>query len=813
MGSSLFDTIKQNGSVLNVARPSGTDATGTSSQLAASAGLPSAPTAPVQAASIGATPDQAKMAATPNGLRGQSNALLRAVKGPRDLQTALRERQVNSTQTAAEAAAGQVAQQLAGFGSLSAAVPGLVQKAMLNAANQADKTGFIPEQSVLDQKYVQGSAVSKDQFTAAVAAVGAGGLSPQDEEQQLALINQGMGRKTANEVSADEVKNFFGSPVNAADDATAAAVGAVQSGKTPADVTLGQLDPSSFGQGMTWDQLGKDLGGLSADAVQKMTVQDLGNALKTMQAKGYSTEAQWRSVLSDPTSSMQERTTARQMLQGLGAQGVTQTEATVAKVTQQVQAANLVTVNGKQQTIGDALSSDTTKALISEILQNPSGSAAQQNHELLQWATAHAASLQGILSAVDPAQVALAKVGADNAALFAPLGSAAKDAAMKFTGADLDTVSTLDLRKDAPPVVTAISTMDPVQGTAFSSIMGAWPSGGNPPIANLAGMSLDKMKSLGWFDPTTNAQIVTGMKVSAAVQKLKEAPSSSPDEVTQAFGLGTAASVSKTNEVLHLATAAGITLSGPFAKGLSVGALTGLAKGSTAYDPTTGAPPADYAGSLKGTTDQLATFVADPKNAAVASIIQEAQASSDGRLDDGAWGRILTPATQAASAGDLSALDKLQSVANSLGQKAAGAVMQATATATISAVDILAKPFGGTASLIAEMSDIHNASDPAKHAQIDQKITTMLQQAGGMDPRIQAQVRAIDSVWGSTKAKANDPAYKISQMTPDHKSPAGDSADTQAGLPASIAQGLKTTSPGQVNKSLEKTATKLGMPH
>lgn len=737
--------------MLNVAK--GSEEPGASpsvGQLAAASGLPAAPTAPVQAASIGGTADQAKMAGTPASLKGQSNALQTAVRGKKDLTTALREQQVSSVKSEAEQAAQAAGQQLAGFGSLSTAVPGLIQKAYANVAAQAEGTGLVADPSKMPP------GVNADAWNAAMQTVGSTASSGQQVADALVTINQMSGKTADTAMTADQVKQFFLQP--APSDATEAAVAAVQAGATPASVTLGQLHPQDLGAS-SWDQLGSELG-ISADAVQKMSVADLGSALKAIQTKGYNTEAQWRSVLSDPTTSLQERSTARMILNGMGAQGVTESEASVAKLTTQVQAANTVTVNGTQMTVGDALSSDVVKGLVANILQDPQGAAALQNPGLTSWALQHQAELGTVLAKIDPAVQDLAKVHTENLSTFSKF----PDSAGMATTFGFDPTQVTDQAWPVPQGfkdVTANLNAD--QSGAMTNVISAMQDAGvfNPQAFMAAA---DHLGPSGMLDASSPAyqDMMAGLKQEKATNDLAKDANATPDQVLSGLAGIHEAEVPVDSDTLRIGSALSVAIPGAFENGITAKSVSAAAAALPHYNPlTAAAPPPNLAATLKTalSATQAAAMAAGPAASALYTAVQS--------------GKPLTPdtftsiaATLPTAGGDLSALDKLDTLAQSTsGPQAANAVSAAINGAITGIVNHLvtgASTYGSIGAMKAAMLNPATVKDDKVHGQMDQSILAMMASPEyKADPRTAAQVNSLYNTWQSTK---NSMAQAVGQL-------------------------------------------------
>jgi hypothetical protein len=411
---SLLSTVKQ-GSQLFKESAEGT------STLASKAGLQKAPSTPQETAVIGGTPSQAKMAGTPAAL--QAGAQAKKPQLPTSLYLATQSRREQTKAPTAEEAAAldrasQLSQRLANLGSLGQRVPDLVTKGVQQAidgvptAPQIDTSAF-PANLTPDQQ----TKLKQD-----IELVSAP-TTPENKQAQmdaLARVANQTGMKLESLQAPGAMDKFFKSAAAS----TAAAIDAA----TLNAINLGDLPNGAQALGYSnWAELATDLGiqvpeGKSADDVfAGMTVKELGEAVDTVKRTGYQTQQEWMSVLQDPTSSPQDRAVARSILRNMGATGVREAEASVAQLTEQVQAANRISLNltgtPKSYSLDDLLNKDTLKAAVS-ILMNPQDpaykSVSEANPALKNWVDANKEQLAGVIKDVGQDQKDLADLNAKN---------------------------------------------------------------------------------------------------------------------------------------------------------------------------------------------------------------------------------------------------------------------------------------------------------------------------------------------------------------------------------------------------------------
>lgn len=355
--ASLYETVKSGGQLQSAAQP---DISG----LAAASGQAMNPTQPLTAATLGATPAQAAASGAPNALAGAVRSMRMDARGQADLGTALRTQQVQGAQSPAQAAATAAARGLSQVpGSMASRVNAIVAQDYSAAAAGSAAPGVQPS-LVADATKLAPYGLDAATQAAVVADLnkaGSASASQADKDAAYADAANKLGGAGGPHLGAAEMQSLFMD--------TGTTLGAALAGKTPADVTVGQLQPSDLGVKDFSDL--DTLLGVQPGATTNMTVQQLTDAVQAKQTGAYSSAEQWRGILADPTSSTALRATARTMLQGMGQTGALATEDAVRSLTHQVQAANTVTFAGQSMSIQAALSSDTIKGTVAHMLQDP----------------------------------------------------------------------------------------------------------------------------------------------------------------------------------------------------------------------------------------------------------------------------------------------------------------------------------------------------------------------------------------------------------------------------------------------------------
>lgn len=777
---SLTDLVKQGGQLFQQpSQPAAPQGQPTLAQLASQASQPATPTQPVAAATLGATPNQAAASATPNGQRAQANALQTRVAPQKTLATTLREAQTQSVSDAGTAAGNTLAAQLGNVGSFAQQAAAAAVKAGQAAAMQAAGAGLSADPAKIP------AGVDPGAWNSAITTLGNSSSAQADKDQALAEINQLAGRTTGTEYTADQVATLF---ANTGD--TAAATAAQLAGASPDKVTLSMLHPQDLGVG-SWQDLGQMLG-VSADAVSKMSVADLAAAVKAVQNKGYTTEAQWLGVLTDPSSSMQERSTARSMLAGMGASGITQAEATVQKVSQQAAAANTVTFNGQSVTIDSIFQKDASgqspvlAGVVKNILsEGAGGPTAAANPDLAKWAIAHAGELQTALAALPSSVTDLANVAMQNMQPYAGFSNP-KGMAQAF-GFNPDQVTATAWNQ--PPIAAALAQIasSPSARDGFEKTVGDMKDNGFNPKA-LSEASYTDLVNAGLVgnNPDLYQAKLSAMQQSSAISAIVSTPQASPDTITQDLLGQSAASTVTSVAVADAASRLGVDTGLPSSLG-NLGGNAVLLSGHLAQLAKDAGPP-DLLGEK--VQPSLKTQLASASDAA-------AQAAANdpvlGGLLSGikAGGGRLTVAAVSSQAGgmnDFASLDKLSSYVTKLGnltdaegagqavQGAISRLVTSQAGALIAAVQVLGvRDVGGLQALV---STPGSAINPNRRAQL-QTALAQLQAVPNVDPRVQAVFSNLVATWNGTMQAADEAALRAG----------GGPSNQQAGDPEGILPG------------------------
>jgi hypothetical protein len=326
-------------------------------QAAQQAGVQAPPTTPLGAEMIGASPDAAKMAGT-----------------PQSLQTALRTKQFNRAATAEEQEAMTKSPELQKLGGLGDRVQQMVDTQAAKFAppkptTAAGGTTTTTQPAVSDVT----AGVAKTYGTTDLAPITAdleivrNNPNSQAAMDAMVRINKHLGRDINTVMDPTEFNKLYQSSQEAISGAVKEAV----------------IDPTTI---KLTDFLGKDkldydtatLAGLLNVTEQELSgysVQQLQDKLKEEVDKEYSRTKELEQMATSPLGAGQaERQLAREAARELSTTGVRASESQMQNLLAEVSKADQVQFLGKSGTVSELLSDDNVSAVIKEIVESPADS-------------------------------------------------------------------------------------------------------------------------------------------------------------------------------------------------------------------------------------------------------------------------------------------------------------------------------------------------------------------------------------------------------------------------------------------------------
>lgn len=381
--------------------------------LAGKAGLQAQPTSPLAAQAIGASPDQVKMAASPQVQ--QSAQQISQLPPSQGLATAQRETQARSQATTSEAAEQAKAEQVKNLGDVGTRVQSAID------AQVAQLAASTPTTASLTPDMTNATIAASTNPTATQTDLQALQANPTDQGLML-KVNQDLGRTTANPLSSAELSSLYQTPT--------AAIGQAATAGMPTSLTVGQL-ASQPGFGYNVNDL-SGLLGVPAASLAGYSVQQLSAAVTQMQQQEFSKSAQLQQQSTSTNLGTAERTQAQQLGQEASATGLKASEDDVARMQASVANGDQVQFGGQTYSVEDLLSNNQVSNTVVAYLNAPAGSPTQAQlqqtePDLVKWITANqsilsdaASKMAGSAGTFQATQTANAGVGTYGGQQLAP---------------------------------------------------------------------------------------------------------------------------------------------------------------------------------------------------------------------------------------------------------------------------------------------------------------------------------------------------------------------------------------------------------
>lgn len=322
--------------------------------LSGKMGLQSSPITPLGAQTIGANPDQAKMAGTPS----QKNASLAASVQPgQSLQDTLRRNQGNQTTQAnvGQQASQQKSEELKNLGGIGDRVQGFIeaQRQKLAAATQAAQTPEVQAAQTFNGKDVS-------QIKPLLAQLRA---NPSDQNLML-QVNQALGYDAKTQLDPSQINQLYESSVDA--------IARAGAGNVDSDLTVKDLvSMGDFG----YDEAElSHLLGIPQEQVGAMNVAQIRDRVAQIQQQEYSGTQQLEQQSQSGNVGAAERALAREGAREASRVGTRSSEADIAHLQDQIAKGDQVQFGGKQYSVEDLLQDDTISGIIGDYLNSAPGS-------------------------------------------------------------------------------------------------------------------------------------------------------------------------------------------------------------------------------------------------------------------------------------------------------------------------------------------------------------------------------------------------------------------------------------------------------
>lgn len=358
-------------------------------------GMPIAPTTPLSAAQVGANPDQAKMAGTPNQMNSairQSAARQQQGSPEVRLDDAQRLDAPRTESTLEEAARAATTKAMEGIGTLGNRVNEAVAQ-RLNSLYSSQASLTINAEAATEAGIEDTSALTDH-----LATLLADDTTPEEKTAALNEINRLHGFTSVEDgwKSPEEFLQYFStSEQGQLSDQVRSVLGS--------SVRLSDLQD---GLGMSNADLAAILG-VDEEIIQELTVQEFQELIDSQLANmtGEIDSIHWR--LSDPNVSAREKAELRSRLRDLGATGQRSVEVELNDLREALDRGDEVEFNGKRVSLDELLSDEYMSTVIGDYLMNPERSSlAEEEPSLVDWIETNR---EGLMAALDSLQSDLEK--------------------------------------------------------------------------------------------------------------------------------------------------------------------------------------------------------------------------------------------------------------------------------------------------------------------------------------------------------------------------------------------------------------------
>lgn len=415
------------------------------SELAASKGLQVPPVTASSVGAIGGTPQQQAMAGTP--LQKQS-AIAAATKvaaptGETALEQAktLRGPSVASAEDEAKKrkAAG-IANAMGTFGDKATE---LVEGAFAGITKVAAKAEVADTNSIIANIT---DPSKKAQVTASLAKLADPALSPADrltEEANLAaLLNS-----TPDTILTKDQKTALYKSATAT---TAAVAGKTVAAAKGPDDKLTVSDIQMLGTSI--EEL-SSLTGLSADAINNMSIADLQNVLNTAGQQQFGETQAVQAGMASGLLSSTERAALKDTLRSLEETGVAGAESQYTSLLKDIDEGTTVNIGGQSYSIEEILNEKTVTDILTDYFNDPNSKQskllAAEEPDLIKWANANSTGIKGLIAQSAGTSQQLKDIQTQAKAAFGTLGTAQAGLLADLTGIDLSKIQTSVPVKDA----------------------------------------------------------------------------------------------------------------------------------------------------------------------------------------------------------------------------------------------------------------------------------------------------------------------------------------------------------------------------
>lgn len=456
--------------------PGGTlQQTTTLADAAEKTGVAAAPTTPGGAAMIGADPQAAKMAGTPQQLSAALTKSQAEAAPESQLSTALRRQQARTQQTEAETQKVQKSVAMQNLGSLGDRVTNFIntQKDLMTTAKPVELEAQAP-------------APGGPDVSAELAALKA---NPQDMEAVLA-INKKLGKDANSLLTGDQIREMYASDIST--------IGKAAGGAMADQMTVDNL--------LSDNQFGYDsatlsnLLGVPEQELRGYTVDQLQAKVNQVAEQEFGQAGQLATKEVDPFAGQAERALAQQQSRELSATGLRSTEQDVQRLNEQVQRGDTVSFGGQQMQLADALADDNISSLVKDYIEGDDDFRKmidKSEPQLSQFIKQNQALLQDAASKMEAGTSQFRQIQQENKALQNQGGMQIDETLMKSLYPSWGELSSTKLDPNSKPLLRTLTNLPKEEAGKMVSEINAAIQGKKIDPTEISSLSENELKDLG----------------------------------------------------------------------------------------------------------------------------------------------------------------------------------------------------------------------------------------------------------------------------------------------------------------------------
>lgn len=510
--ASLQQTIQQNKQNPLLTRDANgvlTQQTGEELQgLAGKAGLVAPPTTPAGTAMIGGTPDQQKMAGTP---QQKQAALTMSQSSQNDLATTEREAQARTQQTGQEQQSQQKSQNLQSLGGLGDRVQQFINTQRQNMANTANSMtgvtiGAADQPAGVGTTPTAAATTAADGTTTSTATTASllQQVNPADLDKFKSLLAD-FSQNPSNMQDLVDAGNLIGGHAIDPTEVPSLYQTADQVAQSSAASSMADtMNVSNLFQqpefGYTPDQLSSLLN-VPQDQLQNYTIKQLEDKVREVTANEFSGADQLDKQAQSTQLGTAEQGLAQQAGREASATGMRSTDADMKNLESQIAQGQQISFGGKQYALEDLLKDDTVTQIVGDYLNNPDSPDSQKlaatEPQLVALVDKNKALFSDAMANIQAGTQQFGDIQTQNAALSTVGNTKIDDSIMAAAIPNYGKLAASAQTLDPNTALGAVKAMPADQGQAVVTGMDSIVADHPEFASQFAGLSADELNQLG----------------------------------------------------------------------------------------------------------------------------------------------------------------------------------------------------------------------------------------------------------------------------------------------------------------------------